>query len=126
MFHLAAPCPDWLKRAWIEWLGPEKVWELYAGTEAQAVTVIKGDEWLEHPGSVGRPIVGEMKILDPDGNELPPGEQGEVFMRPPEGVDDVPLHRRGGRRRSTGGSRSATWAGWTPTATCSSATAPPT
>ena len=86
MFHLAAPCPDWLKRAWIEWLGPEKVWELYAGTEAQAVTVIKGDEWLEHPGSVGRPIVGEMKILDPDGNELPPGEQGEVFMRPPEGV----------------------------------------
>ena len=86
MFHLAAPCPDWLKRAWIEWLGPEKVWELYAGTEAQSVTVIKGDEWLEHPGSVGKPIVGEMKILDPDGNELPPGEQGEVFMRPPEGV----------------------------------------
>jgi bile acid-coenzyme A ligase len=86
VFHLAAPCPDWLKRAWIEWLGPEKVWELYAGTEAQSVTVIKGDEWLEHPGSVGRPIVGEMKILDPDGNELPPGEQGEVFMRPPDGV----------------------------------------
>ncbi len=86
VFHLAAPCPDWLKRAWIEWLGPEKIWELYAGTEAQAVTVIKGDEWLEHPGSVGRPIVGEMKILDDDGNELPPGEQGEVFMRAPEGV----------------------------------------
>src|SRR6476619_5142012 len=86
VFQLAAPCPDWLKRAWIEWLGPEKVWELYAGTEAQAVTVIKGDEWLEHPGSVGRPIVGEMKILDAAGFELPPGEQGEVFMRPPEGV----------------------------------------
>ncbi len=86
VFHLAAPCPDWLKRAWIEWLGPEKIWELYAGTEAQAVTVIKGDEWLEHPGSVGRPIVGEMKILDPDGNEVPRGEQGEVFMRAPEGV----------------------------------------
>ena len=86
VFHLAAPCPDWLKRAWIEWLGPEKIWELYAGTEAQAVTVIKGDEWLEHPGSVGRPLVGEMRILDPDGNELPRGEQGEVFMRAPEGV----------------------------------------
>ena len=86
VFHLAAPCPDWLKRAWIEWLGPEKIWELYAGTEAQAVTVIKGDEWLEHPGSVGRPIVGEMKILDEAGNELPPGEQGEVYMRAPEGV----------------------------------------
>ena len=86
VFHLAAPCPEWLKRAWIEWLGPEKIWELYAGTEAQSVTVITGDEWLEHPGSVGRPIVGEMKILDPDGNELPPGEQGEVFMRAPAGV----------------------------------------
>jgi bile acid-coenzyme A ligase len=86
VFHLAAPCPDWLKRAWIEWLGPEKVWELYAGTEAQSVTVIKGDEWLAHPGSVGRPIVGEMRILGPDGNELAPGEQGEVYMRPPEGV----------------------------------------
>jgi bile acid-coenzyme A ligase len=86
VFHLAAPCPDWLKRQWIEWLGPEKIWELYAGTEAQSVTVIKGDEWLEHPGSVGRPILGEMRILDADGNELPPGEQGEVFMRPPEGV----------------------------------------
>ncbi len=86
VFHLAAPCPDWLKREWIEWLGPEKIWELYAGTEAQSVTVIKGDEWLEHPGSVGRPIIGEMKIFDVDGNELPTGEQGEVFMRPPDGV----------------------------------------
>lgn len=86
VFHLAAPCPDWLKREWITWLGPEKIWELYAGTEAQAVTLITGTEWLEHPGSVGRPIIGEMKILDNDGNELPRGEQGEVFMRPPEGV----------------------------------------
>ena len=40
----------------------KKIWELYAGTEAQSVTVIKGDEWLEHPGSVGRPIVGEMRM----------------------------------------------------------------
>ena len=86
VFHLAAPCPEWLKRAWIEWLGAEKVWELYAGTEAQAVTIIRGDEWLEHPGSVGRPIYGELRILDPDGNELPPGEPGEVFMRAPSGV----------------------------------------
>ncbi|MGZ6954177.1 MAG: AMP-binding protein [Acidimicrobiia bacterium] len=86
VFHLAAPCPEWLKREWITWLGPERIWELYAGTEAQAVTVITGTEWLEHPGSVGRPIVGEMKILDEAGAELPPGEQGEVFMRPPAGV----------------------------------------
>ena len=86
VFHLAAPCPEWLKRAWIEWLGPERVWELYAGTEAQAVTVIRGDEWLEHPGSVGRAIYGEMRVLGEDGVELPRGEQGEIFMRAPDGA----------------------------------------
>ena len=49
VFHLAAPCPEWLKRAWIEWLGPEKVWELYAGTEAQAVTVIRATSGSSTP-----------------------------------------------------------------------------
>ncbi|HZJ25916.1 MAG TPA: AMP-binding protein [Acidimicrobiia bacterium] len=86
VFHLAAPCPDWLKRAWIDWLGPERIWELYAGTESQMVTVIRGDEWLEHPGSVGRPILGEIRILDVDGREIPAGDDGEVFMRAPEGM----------------------------------------
>lgn len=82
VWHLSAPCPPWLKEAWIEWLGPEKILELYAGTEAQAVTVINGAEWLEHRGSVGRPIAGELKIIGEGGGELPPGEVGEVFMRP--------------------------------------------
>ena len=71
----------WLKEAWIEWLGPERIFELYAGTEAQAATVITGVEWLEHRGSVGRPLTGEMMVADADGVELPPGEQGEVWMR---------------------------------------------
>ena len=62
VWHMGAPCPVWAKRAWIDWLGGEKVWELYAGTEVQAVSVIRGDEWLEHPGSVGRVTTGEMKI----------------------------------------------------------------
>ncbi len=55
-FHLAAPCPPWLKQAWIDWLGPEKVLELYAGTELQAATVITGTEWLAHGGqsAIGR------------------------------------------------------------------------
>ena len=86
VWHLAAPCPEWLKQAWIDWLGPEKIWELYAGTEAQAGTVISGTEWLAHRGSVGRVLYGEMKILDPDGNELPPGEVGEVFLRRTPGL----------------------------------------
>jgi len=82
VWHMAAPCPPWLKQAWIEWIGAEKIWELYAGTEAQAITIIRGDEWMTHKGSVGRCLVGEMKILDPETfEELPAGQEGEVFMR---------------------------------------------
>lgn len=81
IWHLAEPCPPWLKQAWIDWLGPDRIIELYAGTEGQSATVITGSEWLEHRGSVGRPIHGEMIILDADGRELPPGEEGEIWMR---------------------------------------------
>src|SRR5262249_52343084 len=87
VFHMAAPCPQWLKEEWINWLGPEKVLELYGGTELQALTVITGDEWLQHKGSVGRVVIGEMKILDIDGNELPAGEVGQIWMRRGEGAE---------------------------------------
>jgi len=86
VWHLAAPCPPWLKEEWIEWLGADAIWELYAGTEAQSATIITGREWLAHRGSVGRPMAGEMKVFGPGGDELPPGEVGEIFMRSPEGV----------------------------------------
>jgi bile acid-coenzyme A ligase len=82
-FHLAAPCPPHVKRAWIDWLGPEIVAELYAGTEGQAATVIDGVEWLAHPGSVGRVVSGEMRVADADGNDVPPGVVGEIWLRPP-------------------------------------------
>jgi bile acid-coenzyme A ligase len=81
VWHLAAPCPAWLKEAWIDWLGGERIWELYAGTEAVSVTVINGTEWMRRPGSVGRPVSGEMVILGPEGDPLPAGEIGEVYMR---------------------------------------------
>ena len=55
VLHLAAPCPAWLKEEWIEWLGPERIFELYGGTEGQGATWIDGNEWLEHRGSVGKP-----------------------------------------------------------------------
>lgn len=80
-FHLAEPCPAWLKEAWLNWIGPEALFELYGGTEGQMFTVISGPDWLEHRGSVGTPISGDIKICDADGNELPPGEEGEVWMR---------------------------------------------
>jgi len=84
-WHLAAPCPPTVKEAWIEILGPEAVWELYGGTELQALTFISGTEWLTHRGSVGRVVSGEMKVLDDDGADCPPGVVGEIYMRPRPG-----------------------------------------
>lgn len=86
VWHLGAPCAPWLKQAWIDLIGAERVWELYGGTEAQAITVINGAEWLVHPGSVGRPALGEMVILRDDGEAAPAGEIGEIFMRPSRGA----------------------------------------
>jgi len=91
VFHMAAPCPGWLKQAWIDWLGGERVLELYGGTEAQSFTVIAGTEWLAHRGSVGRPVLGEMRVLDSDGVPVPPGTVGEIWMR--RGVDAAPSYR---------------------------------
>ena len=91
MIHMGAPCPAWLKAVWIEWLGPERVLELYGGTEAQAATVINGVEWLAHRGSVGRAVVGEIQILDANGAPVPPGTTGEVWMR--RGADAAPAYR---------------------------------
>lgn len=79
--HLAEPCPPWLKEVWIDWIGPENLWELYGGTEAQMFTFLNGQEWLDHRGSVGKPLSGEVKICDEDGNEVAARESGEVWMR---------------------------------------------
>jgi bile acid-coenzyme A ligase len=84
-FHMAAPCPRWLKQEWIDWLGANRIWELYGGTELQAMTVVKGDEWLEHPGTVGRPVLGEIECRDANGTALPSGAVGELWMRRGEG-----------------------------------------
>ena len=111
VWHLAEPCPMWLKQEWIDWLGADRIIELYAGTEGQAATVITGGEWLEHRGSVGRALIGEITILDLDGNELPPGEQGEVWMR---SVRDTPSYRYVGAEARTreGGWESLGDMGW--------------
>ncbi len=86
LWHLAAPCPVWLKEAYIDWLGPDVILELYGGTEGTGSTVITGSEWLEHKGSVGKPVdTCEIKIVGEDGETLPAGEVGEVFLRPKTG-----------------------------------------
>jgi bile acid-coenzyme A ligase len=87
LWHLAAPCPPWLKECFIEWLGPDVIWELYGGTEGQGSTTIQGTDWLKHKGSVGRPVeTCEMKVVGEDGETLPPGKVGEVFIRPLAGA----------------------------------------
>ncbi len=112
LWHLAAPCPPWLKEAFIRWLGPDVIMELYAGTEAQAVTIISGAEWLEHRGSVGRVTVGEMCAFDGEGHPLPPGETGEIFMRRPAGAP-ASYHYRGAEARTLpGGWESLGDIGW--------------
>lgn len=84
VLHLGARCPEWLKRAWIDWLGPARVTELYAGTESAGLAFITGEEWLAHPGSVGRPVGGtRFRVTRPDGTDCEPGETGEIWMRRP-------------------------------------------
>ena len=77
--HAAAPCPVPIKQAMIEWWGPI-VNEYYAGSESIGMTLIKGDDWLEHPGSVGKAIYGTLHICGPDGEELPAGEDGLIYF----------------------------------------------
>ncbi len=86
LWHMAAPCPPWLKESWIGWVGADTVMELYAGTEAQSATIITGAEWLEHRGSVGKVAAGEMAAFNEAGERLPPGEIGEIYLRRPEGA----------------------------------------
>jgi bile acid-coenzyme A ligase len=81
VWHMAEPCPPWLKRRWIDWLGAERIIEIYSAAEQQAVALITGSEWLERPGSVGRVVVGEMRIGDAQGKPLGEGERGEVWLR---------------------------------------------
>jgi len=78
--HAAAPCPPEVKRGMIEWLGPI-VAEYYGGTETGPVVFCDSEEWLAHPGTVGRAIErAVVKVLDAEGGELPAGESGEVYM----------------------------------------------
>jgi long-chain acyl-CoA synthetase len=77
--HAAAPCPPDVKRACIEWLGPI-VQEYYSGSEGVGFCTIGSQEWLEHPGSVGRSLLGAVHILDEHDNEVPTGTEGQVWF----------------------------------------------
>ncbi|MGD8478030.1 MAG: AMP-binding protein, partial [Burkholderiales bacterium] len=111
VLHMAAPCPRWLKQLWLDWLGPERIHELYGGTEAQSATWITGTEWLAHTGSVGKAMLGQVKVVDENGDELPPGAVGEIYLMPEAGPGTT-YHYIGAEPRSMDGWESLGDMGW--------------
>jgi long-chain acyl-CoA synthetase len=77
--HGAAPCPVPVKKAMIDWWGPV-LHEYYSGTEGIGMCCIDSEDWLRHPGSVGKAVFGQLHVCDEDGNELPPRTEGQVYF----------------------------------------------
>ncbi len=77
--HASAPCPVEIKREMIDWWGPV-IYEYYAGTESNGFVACDSKEWLAHPGTVGRSLVGAVHILDDAGAEVPTGQDGTVYF----------------------------------------------
>jgi len=102
--HAAAPCPVAVKYAMMEWWGPI-LFEYFGSSEQSALTIITAQEWLAHPGSVGKCVLGKLHICDDNGYPLPPGEVGVVYS---EGGMGFSYHNDA---EKTAGSRNAR--GWT-------------
>lgn len=77
--HGAAPCPIEIKQQMIQWWG-DALMEFYSSSEGIGMTLIDAEDWLAHPGSVGKALVGDVHIVGEDGMELPPGETGTVYF----------------------------------------------
>jgi bile acid-coenzyme A ligase len=92
----AAVLPNWLARAWIGLVGPDRFFMSYGMSEGLGLCAIRGDEWLRHPGSVGRPWGGTLvRIIGDDGRDVPVGTVGEIYLKTPGGtvygyLGDVP------------------------------------
>ncbi|MEV5000505.1 AMP-binding protein [Nocardioides sp. LML1-1-1.1] len=90
VYHGSGPCPEYVKRRWIDLVGAHRLYEIYGAAESIGFLLIRGDEWLTHPGSVGRPEPDkgaharavDVRILDDAGKEVPCGEIGQVFLKP--------------------------------------------
>ncbi|QVT78784.1 Long-chain-fatty-acid--CoA ligase [Nocardioides aquaticus] len=107
--HAAAPCPVEVKRAMIDWLGP-LVEEYYASTEANGATCIDSAQWLAHPGSVGRALLGTVRVVGEDGAEVATGEVGTIYFERPE-FEGAPFsyHNDPERTRATQHPDHPTW-----------------
>ncbi len=85
--HAAAPCPPHVKKAMIEWWGPV-INEYYGSTETGAVVFCTAEEWLAHPGTVGKALPNvKLRILDDAGNDVPQGTPGDLYIRLTTGLD---------------------------------------
>ncbi|MEL0194219.1 MAG: AMP-binding protein, partial [Acidimicrobiaceae bacterium] len=80
VLHTAAPCPKWVKYAMIDWFGPVII-ELYGSSEGTGPVICTSEDWLAHPGSVGKASPAlTLSIVDDEGNDLPPGEIGTIYV----------------------------------------------
>jgi len=77
--HAAAPISIEVKEQMIDWWGPV-LHEYYAGTEGNGFCYVSSADWLTHKGTVGQPLIGELHIVDDDGNEVPVGEEGGIYF----------------------------------------------
>ena len=81
VLHGGAPLPEWVARKWIDLVGPEHFFVSYGSSENAGIALANGEQWLAHPGTVGKPFNTEARILDDKANELPTGEVGEIYLR---------------------------------------------
>jgi long-chain acyl-CoA synthetase len=100
VLHAAAPCSVETKRKMIDWFGPI-IDEYYAATEGTGATYISSPDWLAHPGSVGRSMLGPIHILDEDGHAQPAGEVGTVWFEPPLNRPGFEYHKDAQKTRDS-------------------------
>lgn len=103
-FHAAAPCPIPVKEAMMAWWGPI-IHEYYGGTENNGLTLIGPEEWMERKGSVGKAVIGTIRICDDEGEPLPANAEGGVYF---EGGPTFAYHNDEAKTRSSTNAK-----GWT-------------
>ncbi len=104
--HAAAPCPRPVKEAMFGWWGPI-IHEYYGGTELNGLTYVGPKDWLAHPGTVGRPVMGVLHICDDEGDEIPTGEVGVVYFEQP--FRPFEYHKDPGQTNSSQNPKHPTW-----------------
>jgi acyl-CoA synthetase (AMP-forming)/AMP-acid ligase II len=105
VIHAAAPCPILVKEQMIAWWGP-RIFEYYSATEGSGFTAINSEEWLAKKGSVGKSLLGEIRVIDDKGNLLPPGREGRIFFH---GGPPVAYHNSPEKTREVQGEHGATF-----------------